>query len=95
MSKLKENFYWLIALGLIAQAVFVVFSSNAAVSDNYRLSSIQAENDELREQIDILENKIAARRSLGAIQADSSVLKVDEFVPIEEREIVTSAVASL
>ncbi len=95
MSKIKENFYWLIALGLIAQAVFVVFSSNAAVSDNYRLSSIQAQNDDLREQIDILENKIAARRSLSTIEANTATIQQKDFVPIQEREIVTSTVASL
>ncbi|MBQ6154646.1 hypothetical protein IJJ27_03030 [bacterium] len=78
----------IMALVVVAQAIFVVHDSNGVISVNQQVSDLQAENDSLRTQITILESRLSSMHSIAGLQANASELTGQEYEAIDSREVV-------
>lgn len=93
MQKLIINYYIFAILGLIAQAIFVVFSSNISIATNLEIKSLQAENQLVNDQIRVLEDKISSNNSSYNLISQA---EFNDYVPITKRTLVSSrSLASL
>jgi hypothetical protein len=81
MQKITHNFYLILALGLAAQAIFVVISGNATTLHRLRFESVQRENERLEERLIGLRDKIAAESSLAHLQ---NLGQTNDYVPITQ-----------
>ncbi len=89
MKKIVYNLCFLIVLGLVAQAIFVVFSSNTTITASLKVKKIQAENYQLQQNISILEDKITAQQAINnlSLQADGQ-----DYVDIDKREVIIAPI---
>ncbi len=85
MKKILINYYLLATLALIAQAIFVVYSGNIAIATNLEITSLQAENDAINENIRLLQDKISYNNSSHAL---AETADYGQFVPIQDRLLV-------
>jgi hypothetical protein len=69
MKKLLFNFYFMIILGLTAQAIFVVVTGNATTVKRLQYEALLQENEALEERISILSDRIAQGQSLEELEA--------------------------
>lgn len=93
MQKLIVNYYIFAILGLIAQAVFVVFSSNISIATNLEIKTLQFANQTASDRIRILQDKISSNNSSYNL---TSQTEFADYVPITNRTLVSSrSLASL
>ena len=90
-----SNVILIAGLTLLSRSIFAIVSSNQAVSDNYTLERNQEEIKALRDEIAILDNKIASRKSTANQALRTVNLEQAGYVPIDELEVVTDTLASL
>lgn len=95
MSKMMSNIILIFGLTLLGRSIFAILASNTSVSENHQLEQIQGEIKDLRDQIAILDNKIASKKSTTNEQIRHLDLQAAGYVPIDELEIVTDVLASL
>lgn len=86
MQKLIINYYLLAILGLIAQAIFVVFSSNVSIATNLEIKTFQAENQAMTDQIRVLQDKISSNNSSYNLISQA---EFSNYVPITSRTLVS------
>ena len=87
MKKLLFNFYFMIILGLTAQAVFVVIVGNETTVKRLQYEAILTENESLEESISLLQDKIARGQSLEGIE---NYLAAGGYVAIDRAIRVTA-----
>lgn len=93
MKRLVANYYLFVMLGLIAQALFVVFSGNVSIASNLQLKKLQAENDAIDVRISLLQDQISSNNSSYNL---TSQTEFTDYAPIADRTVVHSqSVASL
>jgi hypothetical protein len=86
MKKLLFNFYFMIILGLTAQAVFVVVAGNETTVKRLQYEAIAYENEALEERISLLQDKIARGQSLEEIE---TYLTANGYIAIDRAIEVT------
>lgn len=85
MQKLIVNYYIFAVLGLMMQAVFVVFSSNISIATNLEIKTLQAQNQTVNDKIRILQDKISSNNSSYNL---TSQAEFADYVPIAKRTSV-------
>ena len=85
MKKLIFNFYLLVILALIAQAIFVVFTSNTTIADSLKVKKIQAENQQINDRLSVLEDKITQSQAINHLTGQAVN---QDFVSIDKRQLV-------
>jgi len=92
---MMSNVILIAGLTLLGQSIFAILASNRAVSENYALEQNQRDIKVLRDEIAILDNKIASRKSTANEEIRQLNLEAAGYVPIDDLEVVTDTLASL
>ncbi len=87
MKKLTINYYLILILGLIIQAVFVVFSGNISIAASLETKALQAENQAITSRLYLLEDKISTYNSSYHL---NSVADLSLYEPINKRITIAS-----
>jgi hypothetical protein len=88
MKKMIINFYFLVFLGLIAQAVFVVVAGNATVASRLKFNKISEENQQLEARASLLRNRIATSKALANLegQEQSGYVEITKLIEVYSKQ---------
>ena len=95
IKKIRSNFYLLLVLCLIGQAIRVVYQSNLLTAEQLYAQQLQTESKLYSQEIEQLENELATLRSLHYLQTQLPAPDVNEPHTVRYQQVGPTVLASL